>query len=171
MKKNRNIALRITGIILSLTVTTGSLPAGYAAAAEFPDTEENVLYDIFSTAEDPLSDTGMYESDGSFDEEETVFDASGTPYAVAGGNIYFDSATGTITGSDSGVTDVVIPGTISGKQVTAIGSNAFNGRTKLTSVVIPDTVTAIGDNAFTRCSELKSAVLSRNLESIGTTAF
>ncbi len=60
----------------------------------------------------------------------------------------FDVETGTITGySDDGPKDLVIPSTIKGVEVKAIGANAFvnKGRTTLT---IPNTVTSIGEGAF-----------------------
>ena len=42
-------------------------------------------------------------------------------YAVEGGNIYFDKATGTITDCDDGVTEAIIPAEIGGVKVTSIG--------------------------------------------------
>ena len=44
--------------------------------------------------------------------------------------------------------ELVIPATIDGKKVAAIGDYAFWGCGSLTSVAIPDSVTSIGDRAF-----------------------
>lgn len=46
-------------------------------------------------------------------------------YAVTGGNIYFDAATGTITDCDQNVTAAEIPDAIDGAAVTSIGDSAF----------------------------------------------
>ncbi|MDR1932968.1 MAG: leucine-rich repeat domain-containing protein, partial [Spirochaetales bacterium] len=72
------------------------------------------------------------------------------------GNLFLAGGGGVVTGfrPDSGVhpdasirRSLVIPATLWGEPVTAIGDNAFDGK-GLLSVVIPDSVTSIGDNAF-----------------------
>lgn len=92
-------------------------------------------------------------------------------YAVEGGNIYFDKATGEITDCDSAVTKAVIPSKISGISVTSVGNNAFNNCSKLTSVVLPDGVTRIGNNAFYFCESLVSVDIPDSVSSIGDGAF
>ena len=52
-------------------------------------------------------------------------------------------------------TEVNIPSEINGIKVTAIGSNAFEGCTKLTAVVIPATIKNIYENAFNDCTNLR----------------
>lgn len=51
--------------------------------------------------------------------------------------------------------ELVIPDTIEGLPVTALGTHAIAG-TKVTSVVLPDTITSIGKQAFYGCTELIS---------------
>ena len=68
-------------------------------------------------------------------------------------------------------TDIVIPSVSpDGDIVTAIGSEAFRGRT-ITSVVIPDTVTSIGSSAFRNCWDLTSINIPDSVVNIGTHAF
>jgi hypothetical protein len=97
----------------------------------------------------------------------------------------------TITGFKGDATEIVIPQTIDGLPVTAIGEDAFNrrGLTKLTlpeglesigffafpgnelkTLIIPNTVTTIDGGAFAN-NQLESVVLSDNLIKISSIAF
>lgn len=82
-------------------------------------------------------------------------------YTVEGGDIYFDTSTGTITDCDSTVTKAIIPSTINGVEVKKIGW-AFKDCTKLKSVKIPSSVTAINRPAFEGCTSLKKIVVDPN---------
>jgi hypothetical protein len=70
------------------------------------------------------------------------------------------------TGED---TQVVIPASINGKPVTAIGERVFEQK-HLTSVVIPDCVKSIGNFAFYR-NWLKDVVIGNGVTIIGDSAF
>jgi hypothetical protein len=69
----------------------------------------------------------------------------------------------------------VIPETFTYKgvkyRVTEIGTAAFAGNTKITSVTIPSSVTKMGELAFWNCSSLKSVVLPSSLTKIPGAAF
>lgn len=71
--------------------------------------------------------------------------------------------------------DISIPETITffGKvySVTAIGANAFQDCTELTSVVIPQSVTLIRDSAFQNCTGLTSIKIPASVKEIGNDAF
>ena len=66
----------------------------------------------------------------------------------------------------SSITEITI-----GKNITSIGSDAFNGCTKLTKVKLGTDVTEIGSGAFSGCSKLTSITLPKGLLKIGDKAF
>ena len=68
----------------------------------------------------------------------------------------------------SGLTSVTIP-----DSVETIGSNAFNGCTKLESVTLPtnDEFKTISTYAFSNCIKLQSITIPNNVETIGDSAF
>ena len=78
---------------------------------------------------------------------------------------------GTITSYRGGVSDLVVPETIRGVRVTAIGYNAFARNTSLVHVTLPDTITAIESGAFAECEALESINIPEGLTSIEATTF
>ena len=65
-----------------------------------------------------------------------------------------------------------LDGTYSIKEgVRIICDNAFEGRTSLSSLVIPDSVTSIGVGAFQFCSSLNDIIIPDSVTSIGENAF
>ncbi len=58
-----------------------------------------------------------------------------------------------------------------GSGVKNIGSNAFNGMSKVTGVSIPNTVTVINSNAFEGCTALEGVTLPESLFAVGDNAF
>lgn len=66
---------------------------------------------------------------------------------------------------------IVIPSTHDGLPVTAIGENAFNGNTAITSVTIPDSVISIGNSAFNGCTSVTYAMIGIGVTAIGESAF
>ena len=67
--------------------------------------------------------------------------------------------------------DVVVPDTIDGLPVTAIGDNAFCYCTGLTSITLPEGCTTIGYYAFSNCTKLTSITLPASLTTIEIGAF
>jgi len=63
-----------------------------------------------------------------------------------------------ITGYTGPGGDVTIPSEITGLPVTAIGPNAFNGRTDVTGITLPETLTSVGDWAFRGCGLTRLAL-------------
>ena len=77
----------------------------------------------------------------------------------------------TITGYTGSDTEVVIPSSIDGKAVTAIGESAFRNKMTLTSITIPDSVTSIGYSAFAYCQGLTSMIIPDSVTVIRSSAF
>jgi hypothetical protein len=71
------------------------------------------------------------------------------------------------TGSDN---DVVIPEMIDGLTVTSI-LRAFNNKTSITNVIIPNSVTSIRTEAFNYCTSLMSVNIPNSVTNIGDEAF
>ena len=61
--------------------------------------------------------------------------------------------------------NITLPDKLDGSDYN-IRSNAFNGNTYITSVIIPDSVTTIGYNAFNGCTSLKSVTIGSSVKSI-----
>jgi hypothetical protein len=85
-------------------------------------------------------------------------------YTVASGAV-------TITGYTGSGGAVVIPDTIDGLPVVSIGSSAFNDKTSITHITIPNSVTIIGANAFSYCTGLTNITIPASVTSIGVGAF
>ncbi len=95
-----------------------------------------------------------------------MVDENNTAYASQDGILYNKEKTQFIC----------IPANLSGaitipNGIKSIGSSAFSGCSRLTSVVIPDSVTSIGSYAFRGCSSLTSVVIPDSVTSIDAYAF
>lgn len=64
---------------------------------------------------------------------------------------------------------IVIPNTIEGKRVIAIGNHAFKGCVGIEKIIISDGIEMLGNGVFLNCRGLKEAVLPGTLRCIGTT--
>lgn len=76
----------------------------------------------------------------------------GFSYTIVGDEATLTGVSETVSG------DVVIPSTLGGCRVTAIGDRAFFGG-DIATVVLPDGVKSIGDHAFHECSKLSSVTI------------
>ena len=148
---------RILSMVLAMLMIVTLIPA-YAVSDTRQQTEMQA-----SAAEEsePQSAAALSESTSN----TTV------TYAVTGGNIYFNTSTGTITDCDESVTKAVIPSQINGASVTSIGERAFYNCKSLTSITLPNSVTSIGEGAFEYCESLTSIEIPNRVTSIGYGAF
>ena len=89
---------------------------------------------------------------------------------VAEGGFVIDK-NGVITGYKGKGGDIVIPDTINGIKITAIGERAFLKCESLISITIPYSVTSIGELAFVGCRNLNKISIPDSVTSIGKIAF
>ncbi len=151
-------------------------PANDDADSEMDSVDDST--DTTNLANDD-ADGADTSNDSISEEKETSADKSmvsrnsndRVTYAVSGGNIYFDAASGTITDCDDSVTAAVIPDKIDGGAVTSIDDYAFSSCSKLTSITIPNSVTSIGKRAFYSCNGLTSITIPDSVTNIGSGAF
>ena len=118
-----------------------------------------------------IGDTGgywIYEIHG-----DTVEIGGGSPQYILGDGTSIHAPTG--IDAPRGPQEIrgafVVPATIEGKPVTAIGDHAFYGGFEITSLTIPDSVTKIGCSAFEGCVKLKHINIPEGVTSIGDRAF
>jgi len=97
--------------------------------------------------------------------ELVLVETPGLSYTLIENGTAYSVSVGTATASN-----VVIPSVYNGLPVTSIRDNAFNNRTSLTSITIPNSVTSIGGWAFGR-SGLTSVTIPNSVTSIGDGAF
>ena len=95
-------------------------------------------------------------------------------FAETQGVLTYEISNGTATITDcdtSAKGTLVVPDTIDGYPVTAIGFAAFSGCSDLSDVILPNSVTSLGKSAFLHCSSLRNVTLSKNITSIPDFAF
>ena len=96
---------------------------------------------------------------------ETRITASSLKYSISGGKVSITGHEGSIKG------DLIIPSTIEGYPVTAIGEDAFKSCYGLTSVTIPNSVTTIGGWAFRGCTGLTGIWVASNNSNYSSDSF
>lgn len=69
-----------------------------------------------------------------------------------------------ITGFEGRVTDMVVPGSIEGTPVEAIGNHAFSGRSDIVSISLPETIKTLYGFAFHDCRNLRKITLFDSLD-------
>ena len=121
-------------IVLTLALLTGLCP--WVSAAE-----------VEETVPSEEQESQISENKGKETDSPTLLNAGAIAYPVTGGNIYFNTSTGTVTGCDRTVTTATIPMSIAGTTVTII--------------TIPSRVSSIGLSAFGTCCHLTAINVDR----------
>ena len=95
-------------------------------------------------------------------------------YTPEGANYTLEFNDGTITGSQFTADfdgTLVLPESIDGQTVTAIGQDAFYNKDNLYSITIPTSITSVGQSAFSSCDNLSVVTGGAGLLTIGSSAF
>jgi len=136
------------GLGLSLIMTISSFNASFAQNDSINDKI------ITFSKDDIVSSQAIETEDKNLKVENINLAETELPYAVEGGNIYYNPSTGEITYADETVVSVNIPETIDGVKITSLADEAFWACEDLTDVTIPSGVTSIGEKAFWECYSL-----------------
>ena len=91
----------------------------------------------------------------------------GLQYTLSDDGTYY-TLTGTGTNTD---TDVVVPAEHEGLPVKAIGDNALEGNTAITSIILQDGIERIGEEAFKNCTALISIHIPDSVQSMAGYTF
>ena len=137
---------------LTLAVGSATVLAGCATEKQHTSEQEQVtrapvtLPDLTDDREPTSTDPYVSQLEAAFaTTPETP--ASDLAYTAEGGAV-------TVTGYTGSEAVVVIPATLDGLPVTAIGEGAFAGMGGLKALSLPDSVTAVGFGAFAGCSAM-----------------
>lgn len=146
--------------LLILCMSISLLPMGAMAEAQDGDARwaENEVAEAID--ESQILDTGS-----DLPEISTV--------SIHSGDYWYDNIVGgiRITSYVGSGGNVDIPATIDGKIVVEIGADAFNGKSTLTGVNLPNSVTVLGMRSFYNCPNLDSVFLGNGLNTIGNGSF
>ena len=82
-----------------------------------------------------------------------------------------DGANATVTGANPAEGNLVIPDSLGGATVTALGDEAFENCSGLTGVELPAGLKDIGEFAFNGCTGLRDVAIPGNVLNIGQYAF
>ena len=130
--------------------------------------DSSLVPDLSAASDAPASGGEADESEESADAEEAereLYISGDYEYAI------LEDGTAEITTYYGEAEALIIPETLDGLPVTTIGDWAFDGRSSLSAVTIPDSVTTIGDWAFEGCSSLSDVTIPDSVTEIGYGAF
>ncbi len=138
-----NFKKKLIAICLSSTLLISS-----SAVSVFATEDKTVANEVTQTTSQTVEKNAT-NSDESTGDVQWV-----TVEGVVGGQLEFDFSTGTILSASRNITSAIIPETINGTTVRALGDTAFYSCWYLTEVSIPEFVNSIGANAFDICNSL-----------------
>ena len=160
---------------LSLAPTSSSSAHSETSSATF--ISESASSSSDSTVSTEGSSSASNESSSSeespAEESSSSLSTSSETPSSEGLHYVFDEATksATVSSFDGTETSVLIPASVNGYSVKAIGNSAFASQAKIVSVSLPVGLESIGDDAFNQAYALKNINFPEGLLSIGEYAF
>ncbi len=121
-------------------------------------------------------DSGDDDETGNYAVGDIIYDDNGVAYEVTSSTEVSVAKQCTNGGVYASGNSVVIPSTVSGYTVTAVGENAFydttyGGNGGIDAITLPTTITTIGDNAFNYCSNLTTVDIPEGVTTLGDGVF
>ncbi len=153
----KKIAASLSLILAVLTLTAcGGSKTGQASSEPVGDDQ--------AETEEVNNEPASWEELGTARERHIVSTDEQFDYEIYDGGAIITS----YKGND---TEVVIPDTMGGAPVTDIGFYAFEGKSQVLTLTMPETVTKICECAFCGCSSLYSINIPQGLQEIQRGAF
>jgi len=157
-----------------VTIEAYAIEAYRLEKINLPSSLTSIDSNAFSSKQSSLVATveeGSYAHQWCIDNEVVVEVVSKTTDSASFTYTNNGDGTATITGYTGAETELTIPASIDGLNVTVIGSSVFENNETITNVVIPEGVATIGQYAFWQCWNLQSVSLPETLTTIEDYAF
>ncbi len=99
------------------------------------------------------------------------FSVSAADYTSGDWTYSVSNNVATVKGYTGSATSIILPTTLGGYKVAAVGERVFENNTAITSVTIPEGYTVIGRSAFQGCTYLKTVSIPKTIEYIGDSRY
>ncbi|MBR1738804.1 MAG: leucine-rich repeat domain-containing protein [Ruminococcus sp.] len=169
--ENNNASVTITGIYADNEAL--DFDANKIEISDNDSDRELLLFSIWNDEEDAYALADSVAETVTFDIMTIEFDYKISGVIEEGDYTYAMKDDGTLevvkyTGTD---TDITVPSSAGGYEVTSVGSTVFRNNKDIVSIQFPDSITEIGDDVCYDCTNLQAVILPNELERIPYNAF
>ena len=165
---------KFVSLVLSVVMTASALFCVDLSA--YADDIQNAVADLNGALTQSWNDIteSITELSASLSYQQEIQPVSMSVTSYESGDYTYtvdDNGNATITSYNGSETNLVVPSSLDGYTVSAIGENAFSNAIELEEVNIPNSVTEIGAKCFMNCTSLKSISIPDGVKEIGSQAF